>query len=53
MEGLEILQSLSGSHLLGVTDGKASSGANYLTMYCAPETQHSIVRMTKSKKAHV
>jgi hypothetical protein len=44
---LQILHSPSGSHLLGVTDGNASSGANYLSMYCAPEAQHSIVRMIK------
>ena len=47
MEGPQILQSLSGSYMLGVTDASATSGANYLSMYCAPEAQHSIVRMNK------
>jgi hypothetical protein len=46
-EGSQILQSLSGSHCLGVTDGNATSGANYMSMYCALEAQHSIVGMIK------
>jgi hypothetical protein len=33
--------------MLGVSDRKAFSGANYLSMYCALEAQHSIVRMIK------
>jgi hypothetical protein len=33
--------------MLGVSDGNATSGANYLPMYCALEAQHSIVRMIK------
>ena len=46
-EGSQILQSLSGGHMLGVTDGKALSGTNFLSMNCAPEAQHSIVRVIK------
>ena len=46
-EGLQKLQSLSGSHLLGVTDGNTTSGANYLSMYCALGAQHSIVRIIR------
>jgi hypothetical protein len=46
-EGSQIVQRLSGSHMLGVTDGNATSGANYLSMYCALEAQHPIVRMIK------
>jgi hypothetical protein len=44
---LQILQSLSSSHILGATDGNATSDANYASMYCALEAQHSIVRMIK------
>ena len=33
--------------MLGVTDGKAMSGANYLSTHCAPEAQHSIVRVIR------
>jgi hypothetical protein len=44
---LQILQSLTGSHILGVTDGNATSDANCASMYCAPEAQHSIVRILK------
>jgi len=46
-EASQIMQSLTGSHLLGVTDRKASSGTNYFSMYCALGAQHSIVRMIK------
>ena len=44
---MQILQSLTGSHILGVTDGNATSDANCASMYCAPEAQHSIVGMIK------
>jgi hypothetical protein len=33
--------------MLGVSDGNATSGANYLSVYCALEAQHSIIRMIK------
>ena len=44
---MQILQSPRGSHILGVIDGNATSGANYVSIYCALEAQHSIVRMIK------
>ena len=47
MEGSQILQSLSGSCMLGDTHGKATSVPNCVSMYCAVEAQHSIVRMIK------
>lgn len=39
----QILQSLIGSFLLGVTDGKATSVADILATNCA--AQYSVVRM--------
>ena len=33
--------------MLGATHGEATSGPNYVSMYCALEAQHSIVRMIK------
>ena len=42
-----MLQSLSGSHLLGETDGNATSNANWASMYCVLEAQHSIIRVIK------
>jgi len=36
-EGLQKQQSLGGSHFLGITNGIATSVANYLSMHCAPE----------------
>jgi hypothetical protein len=47
MEGSQILQSLSGSCMLGATNEEATSGPNYASMYCALEAQHSIVKMIK------
>ena len=47
MEGSQILQSLSGSCMLGATHGDATSVPNYASMYCVLEAQHSIVRMIK------
>ena len=44
---MQILQSLSGSRIPGMTDGNATSDANWPSMYCALEAQHSIVRMIK------
>jgi hypothetical protein len=46
-EGSQILQSLSGSCVLGNTHGKATSGADYASMYYAPKPQHSIIRMSE------
>lgn len=42
--GFQILQSLSCSRFLGITNGKVASVTNIPAMYC--ETQHSVVRMT-------
>jgi hypothetical protein len=33
--------------MLGNAAGKATSGADYASMYCAPEAKHSIARMIK------
>lgn len=44
---MQIPHNLSESHLLGVIDGNATPGANYFSIYCAPEVQHLIIRMIK------